>query len=201
MLSWYRSEHIEHVRECSQLLVLSFWRNDNSRYKWQNDIFSIHQINKYCECLNFRGVTIFVVFVEGPIHEFQRPRNRDFLYRYYVHEFWTPRMCNFINQWKLVTTKLKPSTVSWNNCCPLQVRCGILGTSLPPGKLQEGSSLKNSIDQVEEHCTLCRAINYYAGTMLSCSIEDTLLIVALDHTSSHINIGSLQFFWKLNILI
>ena len=32
----------------------------------------------YCGWLNFRGVPIFVVFVEGPIHEFQCQRNSDF---------------------------------------------------------------------------------------------------------------------------
>ena len=33
----------------------------------------------YCGWLNFRGVPIFVVFVEGSIHGFQYPRNGDFL--------------------------------------------------------------------------------------------------------------------------
>ena len=35
---------------------------------------------EYCGWLKFRGVTIFVVFVEGPIHEFQYPRNGNCLY-------------------------------------------------------------------------------------------------------------------------
>ena len=38
---------------------------------------------KYCGWLKFRGVPIFVVFVEGAIHEFQYPQNGNFL-----HELW-----------------------------------------------------------------------------------------------------------------
>ena len=34
----------------------------------------------YFEWLNFRGIPIFVIFVEGPMREFQYPRNIDFLY-------------------------------------------------------------------------------------------------------------------------
>ena len=34
----------------------------------------------YCGWFKFRGVPIFVVFMEGPIHEFQYPRNGTFLY-------------------------------------------------------------------------------------------------------------------------
>ena len=40
-----------------------------------------HPNIKYCGWLNFRGVPIFVVFVEGSTHEFQYPRNGDFLYK------------------------------------------------------------------------------------------------------------------------
>ena len=70
----------------------------------------------YSGWLNFRGVLIFVVFVEGSIHEFQYPRNCNFLY-----ELWRkipyPRILNPLNGWilsnprKLVPTKIKPSTV------------------------------------------------------------------------------------------
>ena len=35
---------------------------------------------QYCEWLNFLGVPIFVVFEDGPIHEFQYPGNCYFLY-------------------------------------------------------------------------------------------------------------------------
>ena len=38
------------------------------------------QIQSYCGWLKFRGVPIFVVFVDGPIHEFQYPRISNFLY-------------------------------------------------------------------------------------------------------------------------
>ena len=62
----------------------------------------------YCEWLKFRGVPIFVVFMEGPIHEFQYPQNFNFcmLYesKYRVHEFWTSRMCHFFYPRKLVPT-------------------------------------------------------------------------------------------------
>ena len=53
----------------------------------------------YSRLLKFHRVPIFVVFVEGPIHEFQYPRNCNFLYelwkKYYVHDYLTPRMCHF----------------------------------------------------------------------------------------------------------
>ena len=54
---------------------------------------------KYWGWFNFRGVPIFVVFVEGLIHEFQYPRICEFSYQLWrkilSHEFWTPRMCHF----------------------------------------------------------------------------------------------------------
>ena len=40
----------------------------------------ISSIFTYCGWLNFRGVPIFVVFVEGSIHEFQYPQINDFLH-------------------------------------------------------------------------------------------------------------------------
>ena len=45
-------------------------------------------------CAIILWMAIFVVFVEGPIHEFQYPRKSDFCMNYewkcYGHEFWTP---------------------------------------------------------------------------------------------------------------
>ena len=70
----------------------------------------------YCGWLNFRGVPIFVVFVEGPSHEFQNPRISDFLYELWRKILW-PRILNptnvsfSFNPRKLVPTKIKPSTV------------------------------------------------------------------------------------------
>ena len=72
--------------------------------------------NSYCGWLKFRGVPIFVVFVEGPIHEFQYPWNGNFLYELWKKILW-PQILNptnvsfFFNPRKLVPTKMKPSTV------------------------------------------------------------------------------------------
>ena len=72
--------------------------------------------NTHCGWLNFRGVPIFVVFVEGPVHEFKYPRNSDFLYELWRKILW-PRISNPMNVWflfnprKLVPTNIKPSTV------------------------------------------------------------------------------------------
>ena len=76
--------------------------------------------SKYCGWLKFRWVPIFVVFVEGPNHEFQYPRNGNFLYELWKKILW-PRILNptnvsfLFNPRKLVPTKIKPSTVyiSW----------------------------------------------------------------------------------------
>ena len=70
----------------------------------------------YCGWLNFRGVPIFVVFVEGAIHEFQYQRISDFLYEKRRKILWSrilnPRNVSFLfNPRKLVPTKIKPSTV------------------------------------------------------------------------------------------
>ena len=71
---------------------------------------------KYCGWLNFRGVPIFVVFVESPIHEFQYPRIGNFLHELWRKILW-PRILNptnvsiLFNLRKLVPTKIKPSTV------------------------------------------------------------------------------------------
>ena len=70
----------------------------------------------YCWWLKFRGVPIFMVFVEGPIYEFQYPRKSNFLYELWKKLLW-PRMLNpsnvsfLFNPRKLVPTKIKPSTV------------------------------------------------------------------------------------------
>ena len=62
----------------------------------------------YCGWLKFRGVPIFMVFVEGQIHEFQYPRNGNFLY-----ELWKwPQVLSstnvsfLFNPRKLVPTKI-----------------------------------------------------------------------------------------------
>ena len=80
-----------------------------------------HSYNKgvymvYCGWLKFRGVPIFVVFVEGPNHEFQYPRNGNFLYELWKKILWpqilNPTNVSFLfNPRKLVPTKIKPSTV------------------------------------------------------------------------------------------
>ena len=70
----------------------------------------------YCGWLNFRGVPIYVVFVEGLIHKFQYTWNSDFLYELWSKTLW-PRILKhmnvsfYFNPRKLVTTKIKPSTV------------------------------------------------------------------------------------------
>ena len=43
-------------------------------------IIVISEQDDYCEWINFRRVPVFTVFVEGPIHKFQHPRNINFLY-------------------------------------------------------------------------------------------------------------------------
>ena len=74
------------------------------------------QIKLYSGWLKFRGVPIFVVFMEGPIHEFKYPRNFNFLYELLNKILW-PRILNptnvlfLFNPRKLVPTKIKPSTV------------------------------------------------------------------------------------------
>ena len=58
------------------------WRTKNRKYFFFQKRTKIDISNKikYCEWLYFRGVPIFVVFVEGPIHEYKYPRIGDFLY-------------------------------------------------------------------------------------------------------------------------
>ena len=81
---------------------------------------SIHEgwctLKGYCGWLNFRWIPIFMVFVEGPIHEFQYP-----WISYFLCELWRkilmPRILNptnmsfLFNPRKLEPTKTKPSTV------------------------------------------------------------------------------------------
>ena len=66
---------------------------------WEYEIKVLIENRLNCGWHHFRGVPIFVVFVEGPIHEFLYPRISNFLYelywKYYGHEFWTPSMCHF----------------------------------------------------------------------------------------------------------
>ena len=72
----------------------------------------------HCGWLNFCGVPIFIVFVEGSIHEFQYLRIiSDFLYKLWRKKL-LPRILNStnvsfsFNPWKLEPTKKNPSTVS-----------------------------------------------------------------------------------------
>ena len=54
---------------------------------------------RYCGWLNIRGVLNFVVFMEGPIHEFKYSQLVIFCMnyeeKYYGHKFLTPQMCHF----------------------------------------------------------------------------------------------------------
>ena len=96
---WLSTQHTSHY----SVILLTFHSKVNI-------------VNKYCEWLTFRGVLIFVVFVEGPIHEFQYPRNGNFLYHLWKKMLW-PRNLNptnasiLFNPRKLVPMKIKPSTV------------------------------------------------------------------------------------------
>ena len=69
-----------------------------------------------CGWLNFRGVPIFVVFLESLINEFQYPRNDVLLYELWRKKLW-PWILNPTNVWflfnprKLEPTKIKASTV------------------------------------------------------------------------------------------
>ena len=73
-------------------------------------------LSEYCGWLKFCGVPIFVVFVEGPFHEFQYPRKSNFQYELLKKILWpqilNPTNVSFLfNPRKLVPTKIKPSTV------------------------------------------------------------------------------------------
>ena len=92
-------------------------RQTGSVYHWK---YTKHEnfelVTKYCGLRNFRGVPIFVVFVEGAIHEFQYQRISDFLYEKWRKILWSrilnPTNVSFsFNPRKLVPTKIKPSTV------------------------------------------------------------------------------------------
>ena len=68
--------------------------------------------SRYCGWLNFRGVPIFVVFVEGPVHEFQCQRKSHFLYELWRKILWLtnfePRQCLiFLQSTKIGTHKNK----------------------------------------------------------------------------------------------
>ena len=43
-------------------------------------MYPLNAYTLYCGWLNFRGLLIFVVFVESLIHEFQCPKNGDVLF-------------------------------------------------------------------------------------------------------------------------
>ena len=48
-------------------IIIDFLSTDKKKI---NGFFVSQIWGKYCGWLNFRGVPIFVVYVEGPIHEF-----------------------------------------------------------------------------------------------------------------------------------
>ena len=60
-----------------EILPLIFVMLNNSAIKIYTLKCKIQKM--YCGWLNFRGVPIFLVVLEGSIHEFQYPRNRDIL--------------------------------------------------------------------------------------------------------------------------
>ena len=71
---------------------------------------------EYCGWLIFRGVLIFVVFVEGTIHEFQCPGNCNILHELWKKILWpwilNPANVSFVfNPQKLLPMKIKRSTV------------------------------------------------------------------------------------------
>ena len=93
------------------------WYPDKVSKLFVYSMYAIQQpscLLKYCGWLNFRGVPIFMVFVEGPIHKFQYPQN--FQYELWRKILWlrilNPMNVSFsFNPRKLVPTKIKPSTV------------------------------------------------------------------------------------------
>ena len=74
------------------------------------DHYIFYKNHNYCRWLNFRGAPIFVVFVEGPIHEFEYPWISDFQYELWRKILW-PWILNLtnvsfsFNPRKLVPTK------------------------------------------------------------------------------------------------
>ena len=70
----------------------------------------------YCGWLQFRGIQIVVVSVEGTIHEFQYPWNGNYLYKLRKKILW-PRILNptnvsfLFNPRKVVPTQIKPSKI------------------------------------------------------------------------------------------
>ena len=83
---------------------------DSWRFLWSKYMSS--QFWSICGRLKFRGVPIFVVFVEGLIHIFQYPWNGNFLYELWTKILW-PRILNptnvlfLFNPWKLVPKEIK----------------------------------------------------------------------------------------------
>ena len=98
------------------LSKLLFKSPQNIRWMPSILVWCTYKHKIYCGWLNFHGVPIFVVFIEGPVQEFRYPRISNFQY-----ELWRKILCPRIlnptnvlfsfNPWKLVPTKTKPSTV------------------------------------------------------------------------------------------
>ena len=80
------------VLQTRYLSGIALWVDCNRRSWWSdqpNELIAV----PYCGWLNFRGVWIFVVFVEGTIQEFQYPRIVDFLYKLW-RKILLPRILN-----------------------------------------------------------------------------------------------------------
>ena len=79
--------------------------------------------------LKFHGVPILVVFVEGPIHEFQYPRNGNFLYELWKKILY-PRILNptnvsfFVQSTKIGTHENKAIHIYDRLCQNIQKREG-----------------------------------------------------------------------------
>ena len=70
----------------------------------------------YCGWLNFRGVPIFVVFVEGPVYEIKYPKKGFSLWIMKENAMTTKFKCVIFGEpRKLVPTKIKQSTVLTRN--------------------------------------------------------------------------------------
>ena len=76
MVQRKRSCHMHH--RCNFHISYIEFCKDISESRMRSILLNKKKI--YCGWLNFRGVPIFVVFVEGPIHEFQYQRIDDFSY-------------------------------------------------------------------------------------------------------------------------
>ena len=108
--AWRGSATITVPQAGGELTARKVSRKDNS---------DISTFAIYCEWVHFHGVPIFVVFMEGLIHNFQFSQNDNFLYDLWK-KILSPRVfipTNWwflLNAWKLVSMKkIKPSIAFW----------------------------------------------------------------------------------------